>query len=114
MTERLVIDTSVAVKWFIRDTLESNIDLADDLLTAFLEGKLELYAPPVFPFEVCNAFTKACGHRYPGTRLSRLTKQKAAEYMRQLFNLPITIEVLTQDQIIEVIGLAVDYSKTYC
>lgn len=49
-----VIDASVAVKWFLEEAdTETSLVLQSD----FLEGRLTLRVPSVFPFEVLNALT---------------------------------------------------------
>lgn len=101
------------MKWFLKDALESNIASANHILEGLLRNRLELYVPPIFQFEICNALTKACGHRYKGTTIPRLTKEKAADYMRELFAMPITVRSLTQNEMIDVIGWAVEYGKGY-
>ena len=40
MAERVVVDSSVAVKWFLRDELEEDVDLAAEILAAFLAGEI--------------------------------------------------------------------------
>ena len=32
LPDRLVIDASVAAKWFLKDAMESDVDLANDIL----------------------------------------------------------------------------------
>ncbi len=40
LPERLVIDASVAAKWFLKDAIESDVDLASDILLACLASHL--------------------------------------------------------------------------
>lgn len=49
----LVVDTSVAFKWFAPD--EPGAARAADLLEAHLEGVVELIAPASLPLELANA-----------------------------------------------------------
>jgi len=49
---RLVVDSSVAVKWLIP---EEYSHLALKLLKDFAEGAIELHAPLLLKYEVCNA-----------------------------------------------------------
>ena len=113
MNKSIVIDSSVAVKWFLRDALETNVDLADDILTSFVKKQIELYAPPVFPFEVCNALTKACGHRYVGTRTARLTKEQAILCVRKLLRLPINIATEHEREFVRALEFSVDHSRMF-
>ncbi|MGI0150264.1 MAG: type II toxin-antitoxin system VapC family toxin [Thermoplasmata archaeon] len=47
-----VIDASVAVKWFLE---EAHTEAALALQSDFLEGRLTLRVPSIFPYEVLNA-----------------------------------------------------------
>lgn len=51
MVGDLVLDASVALKWFI-DEEESH--KARRLMRSIKEGKVSVYVPPIFPFEVAN------------------------------------------------------------
>ena len=51
MVRRIVVDASVVVKWYlIEEWREESILLRDD----YIEGKVELIAPSIMPFEVLN------------------------------------------------------------
>jgi predicted nucleic acid-binding protein len=60
----VVIDTSVVVKWYIP---EQHHEQARTLRDDFLNGKHDLYAPALMPFEALNALNYS-GH-YDGERL---------------------------------------------
>jgi len=48
----IVVDTSVVVKWFlVEEFREQAVNLRDD----YIEGKIDLVAPVILPFEVLNA-----------------------------------------------------------
>lgn len=64
---RLVLDTSVAVKWHIR---EDGHDLALDLLAAVGNGAVELLAPGTIAPEFFNALWQQ--HRRSGVPLDRV------------------------------------------
>jgi len=56
---RLVLDASVALKWFFRArTDERDADTATDLLTAYAAGQHELLAPPHFQAEMCAVLAR--------------------------------------------------------
>lgn len=110
MTERLVIDASVAAKWFLKDALEADVDLAEDILLALLAGDIELHAPRLISYEVCGLLAKACAHRGRG-RASRLTKEKAVVCVREFFGLPIQIAEATAEEGMEALEMAVNYAK---
>jgi predicted nucleic acid-binding protein len=50
----VVVDSSVAFKWF--DTTESGADVARDLLNAHRRDEVALVAPAHLPLEVVNAY----------------------------------------------------------
>ena len=54
---RLVIDASVALKWFLRD--ERYGERALDLLDQFVRGALDLVAPSLMVYEVINGLVIA-------------------------------------------------------
>lgn len=111
MSERMVIDASVAAKWFLQDAMEEDTDLADDILLAFLSDDLELHAPRVFTYEVCSLLKKACQWRLPGTNGFRLTKDQALCCVHELFGLSICHAEATEAEGCEALEMAVDYSK---
>jgi predicted nucleic acid-binding protein len=65
---RIVIDASVVTKWHLRD--ERHVDLADEILLAFQEGRIDLIAPDHLRYEVPSAIRKA-------VRTGRLTIDQA-------------------------------------
>lgn len=109
----MVIDASVAAKWFLRDTLETDADLAEDVLVAILADEVEAHAPRVFTYEVCGALTKACGRSSSNGGHSRLTKEVAMQCVHELFGLPIQISEASEDEGAEALAMAIDYSKAY-
>ncbi len=50
----LVVDTSVAVKWFVEEQ-EADVLRARQLQDAYLEGRCILFAPELLLFELANA-----------------------------------------------------------
>ena len=50
--EKIVVDASVAVKWF---NLEEYSDIADSMKEAHIRGNIRLVAPSLIVFEVANA-----------------------------------------------------------
>ncbi len=55
--ERLVIDSSVAIKWRLRD--EGELAQADALQDDFVAGRVELLVPMLFDYEVGNVLKVA-------------------------------------------------------
>ena len=110
MAEKLVIDASVAAKWFLDD--EKDVDLAESILAGLLAGALELHAPSVFLYEVCALLTKACGSRTPaGDR--RLSRADGIAAVRELFGLEIQLVDPTESTAVASLELAVDSSKNF-
>lgn len=68
MTE-IVVDTSVVVKWYIPEQYHEQ---ARALRDAYLDGKYDLVAPALMPFEAVTAL-KYSGH-YDGERLNNASK----------------------------------------
>ena len=65
----IVVDTSVIVKWYIP---EQHHEQARALRDAYLDGKFDLVAPALMPFEAANAL-KYSGH-YEGERLEEASR----------------------------------------
>ncbi len=55
MTRRLVLDASVAVKWFHDEEFTSE---ALKIRESADKGRVEIIVPPIFPYEVINALRK--------------------------------------------------------
>jgi predicted nucleic acid-binding protein len=72
---RFVIDTSVAIKWFLPLKAEENhVSKALQILNLFLVGEVECYQPPHFIAEVIGVLT-------------RLRPEQAAENLTDLLNM---------------------------
>ncbi len=113
MAECMVIDASVAAKWFLEDELERDVDLAKRVLGTGLDGILELHAPQIFLYEVCGLLTKACLTRRPQGRGARLEKRDAINHVHRLFDMPVQIHGTTLDEAVEALEMAVVYHKTH-
>ena len=113
MTNQLVIDASVAAKWFLKDELEGDVDLAEEILGLFLDQEIELHAPDIFRKEVCGVLARAClTHLFRGGPPC-IMKADAQQHVRDLFRLPIQIHGETAERSVAALQLAVDYSKGY-
>ncbi len=113
ITDSIVIDASVAAKWFLKDELEDDVDQAEYLLQALSEGVVELHAPQIFRYEICGLLTRACLTRHPQGGRTRLGKQDAIDSIHDIFDLPIEIHDITTDECVEALDMAVDYHKTH-
>ena len=109
MAEPMVIDSSVAAKWFLED--ESDTDLAENLLLAILAGDIEGYIPRVALYEVCHLLTKAClrpSKTQPGYRI---TTDRAARCIREFLDLPLQKPDVTDHECLAAFEMATKYSK---
>jgi hypothetical protein len=79
MADLMVVDATVVAKWFLKDPLETDTDLADDILIALLVGDLELHAPRILSYEVSGLLARACLTRPPGAGAARLTRDRAVQ-----------------------------------
>jgi len=115
MGERLVLDSSVAAKWYLKDELHA--EMADALLSAFLSGHVELYAPCIIKYELAGALAKACLTRHPDTQRVRLQLGIADQSLRHFFRLiekGIHIGESSAEEAVDSLRLSVAYSrKTY-
>lgn len=68
MVDHLVVDASVAVKWYLSEA-EDDLDAARLVLDRFSSGELNLVAPDLLVYEVASAISVATMGRQP--RLSR-------------------------------------------
>lgn len=68
-----VVDTSVAVKWFLN---EPHSDLAEDFLEAGEAGRIRLLAPDSLVYEAANVFWVR--------RRDGVTREMAAEFLESL------------------------------
>jgi predicted nucleic acid-binding protein len=108
MPKKIVIDSSVAAKWFLRDNSESDVELADEILLAFLAEDIELCAPRIFTYEMGGLLTKAAQNNK-----RTLTKTDALEALNKVFSLTINIAEAEQEEEMKSLQTALDFSKSY-
>jgi predicted nucleic acid-binding protein len=111
MADPLVLDASVAAKWFLKDELESYIEQADELLLRLLADDVELYAPRVIHYEVCHLLRKATRHPDPNTGTFRLSKENAIQSAQEFLALPLYILDTIEQEYIWALETAIDYHK---
>jgi len=75
--KRVVIDSSVALKWKLRD--EETLPQADALLEDVLAGRLSLVVPTLFDYEIANALKTAVAKG----RITSPEAQEALDDFRQ-------------------------------
>jgi len=71
----LVLDASVALKWQFED--EEVTGAATALLEDFIEGKIELISPTLFPYEILSAISVAINRE----RIDESTGHQALSYI---------------------------------
>jgi hypothetical protein len=108
MADRVVLDASVAVKWFLKDSLETDADLAEDILVAILAGDLEVHAPRIIGYEVGGVLTRACLTRDPASKTARISKADAVQCLRDFLDLPIEMHETSADEAVRALEMAVD------
>ena len=111
MADRMVIDSSVAAKWFLDD--EADVDLAESILVAILAGDIQGHIPRVAFYEVCNLLTKACQTRSKVPPGNRIARDRAAECIREFLALPLERPDVTKEECLQAFELAVDHSKRH-
>ena len=84
--KRLVIDASVALKWFLRDEKYGN--RAMGLLDRFVRGELELAAPSLMFYEVINGLVIA-------QRKGRIAEERVLASISGFINLGIAFVDVT-------------------
>ena len=99
---KIVVDTSVIIKWLSRDREES-LTVADRLLSDTLDGKVELLAPELSKYEVGNVllFSK------------KLSASQGSIVLTQFYSLPISFIAESDDLSKETYNLASKLSITY-
>lgn len=102
MSNNVVIDSSVIIKWLNQDK-EENIDSANRLLDDALEGKVELLAPELAKYEVGNTllFSK------------RLSSKQGFEVLKQFYTLPINFITEPEELAKQTYDLAFNLGITY-
>src|SRR4030043_1601321 len=74
----LALDASVALKWQFED--EEVTSSATALLEDFVEGKIELIVPTLFPYEIINAINVAINRK----RIGEEVGYRALNYITSL------------------------------
>lgn len=102
MNARLVVDTSVIVKW-LNQNHEDNIDKADQLMEDALKGEVELIAPELSKYECGNVLLKG----------KQLTPKEADVSLKTVYSLPINFISETEDLAKETYTIASSLGITY-
>lgn len=102
MEPRIVVDTSIIIKW-LNQTNESHIDKADNIMEAVINGEIDMYAPELAKYEIGNALLTS----------KKLSPQEAYISLGTAYSLPINFIAETEEQARETYKIAWDLSITY-
>lgn len=106
MPEILVLDASVAAKWYLND--EDLIDEAEEFLVRLLADEIELHAPEVLRYELGHLLTKA------QRRVDQpIDGNQSEEAYRTFCGLPITFHQLNDTQRQEVLRFANTFHRGF-
>jgi predicted nucleic acid-binding protein len=100
----LVVDASVAFKWFIPDAAEEDVSAAKALLVDHMEGRVAIAVPALFYYEVANILL--FGRSKPPI-------DEAAEALRDLYSIPLAVAVPAPDAAEAALRLASDHGLSY-
>jgi predicted nucleic acid-binding protein len=99
---RLVVDTSVIIKWLSSDN-EAHLDQATKILEDVESNRVELYAPELSKYEVGNVLLFG----------KHLQPSQAKVVLDEFYRLPITFVSQSVDEALEVFALASKLAITY-
>lgn len=102
MSLRIVVDSSIIVKW-LNTTNEKDLEGANKLLADALEGKIELLAPELAKYEVGNVLLVK----------KKLSKKDVKIPLNTLFAFPIQFIPESEESASETYNLAFDLELTY-
>ncbi len=102
MIKKLVIDSSVIIKWLNQDK-EAGIAQADKIMSNALELKVELFAPELAKYESGNVLLKG----------KQLSPREANILLDTLYSLPITFVSESEDLAKDAFLLAYTHNITY-
>lgn len=103
MRDKVVIDASVAGKWFLNDELGTAEARA--LLQRIALGETAALAPTLLVFEFCNLMQRA-------VRQGRVSRDSASDSVNDLLELPIRMSASNRMFYQDVVNTALDYGLT--
>lgn len=102
MHTKLIVDSSVIVKW-LNTTDEENIEAANNLLADALGGKVELFTPELARYEIGNVLLKR----------KQLIPDEANISLGTTYAVPVTFVTESEDLAKETFSLAHKHNVTY-
>ncbi len=82
MVAKFVIDASVALKWQFKD--ESETEAALKMLADFIEGKISIFSPTLFAYEVVSAVHIAVSR-------NRIAEDEGIEIIRDILGIGVVL-----------------------
>ena len=101
-TQKVVIDSSVILKWLSNDN-EKYIDVADKILQDAQKGKIELFAPELAKYEVGNVLLYS----------KKLSSKQAHIIFNKFYNLPLSFIIESEKLANETYNIASKLEITY-
>ncbi len=102
MNNKVVIDTSVIIKW-LNKVNEDNIEEADQIMNSALKGKIELFAPELAKYEIGNVLLRG----------KQLSLDQAYISLITVYSLPINFITESEELARETYSLASELNITY-
>ena len=102
MSSKLVVDTSVIIKWLNQNN-ETRVDKADKIMQSALRGEMELIAPELSRYEYGNVLLKG----------KKLTPKEANISLDTAYSLPINFIPESEELAKETYTLAFKLGITY-
>ena len=106
MAEKLVLDASFAIKWFVGGD-EQHTEMADAILADLLAKTIEVHVPRLFFYEMASILARACANQERA-----MTPDEALASLDDLFELPLVVFEGARRETSESVRLATEHSKT--
>jgi predicted nucleic acid-binding protein len=106
MPQVLVLDTSVAAKWYLND--EELVDIAEQFLIRLLSKDIEFYAPELLRYELAESLYKA---QIPST--GKFSREYCERSYRHFCELPIKFHHFNNDEMQQVLEFTNRFNKPF-
>lgn len=102
MPPKIVIDSSVILKWIYKEN-EKYLEQSESVLKDIIEGKIQPFAPELAKYEVFNVLLKS----------KKLSYLEAKEAINFILNTPIGFVALAQELAYDTYQIGLDAGITY-
>jgi predicted nucleic acid-binding protein len=109
---RLVIDASVAAKWYLQDEDPSDRDCAELLLAAAGDERIFLYAPTLFVYEAIGAISRGFHRRLQAQADAASTQLSLQLAVNRLLAVPIRLIAPQDDSLRKSAEMALHFSRS--